>query len=382
MNMKSYLVVGCGFYGAVFARVLAEHGYKVNLIDKRNHIAGNCFTKTVDNIPVHMYGPHAFHTNSFDVWSFLNRFCDFNDFKLQIKVSHKHNIYSFPINLFTLNQLYGVSNPAEAKKILNKLKKPMKAKNFESYIVSNLGPDIYSIFFEGYTRKQWNINPSELSDSVAKRIPIRFDYNDYYFNDKYQGIPIGGYTKLFENMLDHKNIQIDLNCDFFSNRKELEKGFKKIIYSGKIDELLDYKHGLLEYRSLKFETKKFAKTFQGNSIINYTENNVPYTRIVEHKYFAQINQEKTIITYEYPDDYDGKKIPFYPMPTDKNKQTYQKYKSDAEKLDKYVIGGRLGRYVYLNMDQVIAMALKDSEVELWKNKKKLKKYNLTKTFTN
>ena len=367
--MKSYLVVGCGFYGAVFSRILAEAGYKVDLIDKRKHIAGNCYTEKISNIPVHKYGPHAFHTNSLEVWDFLRRFSNFNDFKLQIKVNHKNNIYSFPINLFTLNQLYGVTTPSEAKNVIRKMKKTCKSKNFASYILSNLGSEIYNIFFEGYTKKQWNINPAELSDTVAKRIPIRYEYNDYYFNDKYQGIPIGGYTNLFENMLDHKNINIILNCDFFENRKDFEKSYKKIVYSGKIDELFDYKYGLLEYRSLRFETKKFAKTFQGNSIINFTEENVPYTRIVEHKYFEQLNQEKTVVTYEFPDNYDDKKIPFYPMPTEKNKIIYTKYKNDSELLDKYIVGGRLGRYIYLNMDQVVAMSLKDAKEEICKKKK-------------
>lgn len=380
--MKSYLIVGCGFYGAVFARVLADAGYKVDIIDKRNHIAGNAYTKLVDNIPIHMYGPHAFHTNSFNVWAFLNRFCEFNDFKLQIKVCHKHNIYSFPINMFTFNQLYGVTSPDEAKNILKKMRKKTKSKNFKSYILSNLGQEIYTIFFEGYTLKQWNIDPFYLSETIAKRVPIRFDFNDNYFADKYQGIPIGGYTALFENMLDHKNINIILDCDFFENKKIFEKNYKKIIYSGKIDELFNYKHGVLSYRSLKFETKKYSKTFQGNSIINYTEQSVPYTRIVEHKYFAQLNQDKTVITYEYPDNYDDKKTPFYPVPTDNSKLIYDKYKCELDKCDKYIVGGRLGRYMYLNMDQVVGMALKDSEVELWKNKKKMKKFNIIKKYMN
>lgn len=368
--MRNYLVVGCGLYGSVFGRALAEAGYKVTIIDKRNHIGGNCYTENIDNIPVHKYGPHAFHTNSKDVWQFVNRFANFNDFKLQIKVNYKNNIYSFPINLFTLNQLYGVANPVEARGVLAKLKSKSKKKNFETHILCNLGREIYAIFFEGYTKKQWNLDPAILSDSVAKRIPIRFDYNDYYFNDLYQGIPIGGYTPLFENMLDHKNINLVKSVDFFEHRKEFEKEYRQIIYSGKVDELLDYKYGLLEYRSLNFETKKYNKTFQGNSIINYTEESIPYTRIVEHKYFAKINQEKTIVTYEYPQDYDGKNTPFYPLPTQKNKILYEKYKKDVDNMSKYIVGGRLGRYIYLNMDQVIAMSLKDSREEICKKRTK------------
>lgn len=364
MKKNHYLIVGAGFYGAVFARILADAGHSVTVVDKRNHIAGNCYTKIEDNIPVHMYGPHAFHTNSLDVWQFLNRFAVFNDFKLQIKVEYKNKMYSFPINLFTLNQVYGVTTTQQAKNYIEKLKIKTGDGNFKSYILNNLGQQLYEIFFEGYTKKQWNIDPELLPESIAKRVPIRYEYNDFYFTDKYQGVPIGGYTSLFENMLDHENIKIELNTDFFLNKKEIEKHSHKIIYSGKIDQLFDYRYGLLEYRSLSFKHEKLNSTYQGNSIINFTEESVPYTRIVEHKYFAQMDQEKTIITYEYPENYDESKIPFYPFPTQRNAELYQQYKILGESLDKYIIGGRLGRYIYLNMDQVVAMALKDAKEEV------------------
>lgn len=364
--MKNYLVVGCGLYGSVFARHLADAGHKVLIIDKRSHIAGNCYTEKKHNIHVHKYGPHCFHTNSSDVWSFVNKFSDFNDFKLKVKVCHKNNFYSFPINLFTLNQIYGITSEKEAKTILNKVKVKTNKKNFKSFVLKQLGHEIYNIFYEGYTLKQWNIPAEQLDVSVAKRIPIRFDFNDYYFTDTYQGIPIKGYTNLFENILDHENIKISLNTDFFENRQEFEQSFDKIVYTGKLDELFEYKYGVLGYRSLRFEEKTFNKTFLGNSIINYTEQNVPYTRIVEHKYFDKLNQDKTIITYEYPEDYDISKIPFYPLPCNKNKKLYEKYKNLVDNLKNYIIGGRLGRYTYLNMDQVIAMAMKDVKEEICK----------------
>ena len=316
--MKNYLVVGCGLYGAVFARKLAENNCKVYLIDKRSHIAGNCYTENMEGIPVHKYGPHAFHTNSEKVWNFVNQFAIFNDFKLQVKVNFEGKIYSFPVNLFTLNQLYGITTPSEAKKLLKEVSVNCKPTNFKNFVLNSVGQKIYDVFYHGYTTKQWNKDTSELPASIAKRIPVRFEYNDFYFTDKFQGIPEGGYTTLFEKMLDHKNIKVDLNVDFFENRKSLEKRFDKIIYSGKIDELFDYRFGLLEYRSLKFKFKSLKGTFQGNSIINYNSIDVPYTRIVEHKFFANLQSDRTVISYEYPDDYNSKKIPFYPIETEEN----------------------------------------------------------------
>lgn len=357
----SYLIVGSGLYGATFARILAENNKKVFIIEKRNHIGGNCYTEKIDGINVHKYGPHAFHTNSEKVWEFINRFSEFNDFKLKVKVNYKDNFYSFPINLFTLNQIYGITNQKEARSILSKIIVRNKKRNFKNYVLSKVGRELYNIFYEGYSKKQWGVDPELLPISIAKRIPIRYDFNDYYFSDKYQGIPINGYTNLFENILDHKNIKIKTDVNFFENKKEFEKSFSKIIYSGKIDELFDYKFGLLDYRSLKFVEESHEKTIQGNSIINYTSLNVPYTRIVEHKYFENKNIENTIITYEYPEKYNGNNIPFYPINNLKNKNKYNKYRKLSDENEQYVIGGRLGRYMYLNMDQTIAMAIKDAE---------------------
>ena len=356
----SYLIVGSGLYGATFARVLAENNKKVFVIDKLEHIGGNCYTEKVNGINVHKYGPHAFHTNSDKVWEFVNNFSEFNDFKLKVKVNYKDNFYSFPINLFTLNQIYGIRNQTEAKSILSKIIIRNKKSNFKNFVISKVGRELYEIFYEGYTKKQWDIEPENLPATIAKRIPIRYDFNDYYFTDKYQGIPINGYTNLIENILDHKNIKIQTKIDFHENKNEFNKNFKTIIYSGKIDELFDYKYGLLDYRSLKFVEETHNKTFQGNSIINYTSYNIPYTRIIEHKYFENKNKENTVITYEYPQKYDGNNIPFYPINTQTNNYKFSKYRELSKKYSQYIIGGRLGRYLYLNMDQTIAMALKDA----------------------
>jgi len=360
-----YLIIGSGLYGSTVARILADFGEKVLLIDKRNHIGGNCYTEKIDGIDVHKYGPHCFHTNSEKVWQFLNRFTKFNDFKLQVKVNYNNKIYSFPINLFTLNQLYKIQNPKEAKAFFKKKKKLNIQNNFEEYIISNLGEEIYHLFYKGYTKKQWGKDPADLDVSLAKRIPIRLDYNDFYFTDKYQGVPVDGYTKMFENMLDHPNIKVQLDCDYFENKKDFIN--HKKVYSGKIDEFFDYKHGFLEYRSLKFDIKKFKKTYQGNSIINYCNESVPYTRITEHKYFSQSNKENTVVSFEYSVNHTDKNIPFYPMMDQKNKESFQKYWDDARK-ENVLFGGRLGRYTYLNMDQVVAMAMKDCEEKLCQRK--------------
>lgn len=355
------LVVGCGMYGTVVARKLAERGADVTIIDKRSHIAGNCYSECVNKIYVHKYGPHAFHTNNKKIWDFVSSFAEFNDFKLKVLVNKNENIYSFPINLLTLNQVLGISNYIDAIKFLESCKKNEISNNFKEFVVNNVGKELYEIFYEGYTKKQWNKNPEDLPASIAKRIPVRLNFYDYYFEDKYQGIPIDGYTNLFENMLDHQNIKIILNTDFFINKKELENNFDFVFYSGKIDEFFEYRHGLLEYRSLRFEEKELCHTLQGNAQINYADISIPYTRIVEHKYFHDQTIKNSVVTYEYPDDYDIGKIPYYPIESEYNKQIYCKYQELASLESKYIFGGRLGRYTYLNMDQVIGMAFNDVE---------------------
>lgn len=362
--MSRYLVVGSGLYGSVFARRLAESGHRVTVLESRDHIGGNCFSEKMDGINVHRYGPHAFHTNSDRVWDFVRRFSAFNTFRLRVKVFHGGQYYSFPVNLFTLNQLYGVTTPREASSKLRELGVPgLKGDDFKSHVLRSVGEKMYRIFFEGYTRKQWNLDPSKLSASVAKRIPVRLDFNDLYFTDRHQGVPVDGYTALFERMLDHRRIKVETSVDFFSDRAFFERRYARIVYSGKVDELYGYCHGTLGYRSLRFKLKRASGTLQGAPIINYTESKVPHTRAVEYKYFDQTDTGRTVVSYEYPEDFGPGKIPFYPVPAEENRLVYEKYKAMAEGDGRYLVGGRLGRYQYLNMDQVIGMALVDADRE-------------------
>lgn len=362
MNLK-FLVVGSGLYGSVLAHELAKKGYFVDVIDKRNHIGGNCYTETKNNIPVHKYGPHIFHTNDNKIWAYMENLAKFNHKKQHTKAIYQNKLYSFPINLFTLNQVYGCLTPEEAKVILeNKKIHIPDPKNLEEFCLANIGKELYEIFIKGYTKKQWNKDPVELPISIIKRIPIRLNYNDRYFNDKYEGIPQNGYTEIFEKLLDHPKIKLSLNTDFFSNKEFFIRNYKKIIYSGKVDQFFNYAYGMLEYRSLKFEEEYHKHDYQGNSIINYTDENVPYTRIFESKYFHDENVEGSWITKEYPQDYDVQEgnEPYYPVPTKANKEIYEKY-TKIMKDDKFIFGGRLGKYQYYNMDQVVASALAQSE---------------------
>lgn len=357
------LIVGSGLYGSVLAQELARKGYFVDVIDKRNHIGGNCYTELKNNIPVHKYGPHIFHTNDLKIWQYMKKFVKFNDKKQHTKVFYKDRLYSFPINLFTLNQIYGCLTPTEAKYVLEDKKLLIEnPKNLEEFCLANIGRELYEIFIKGYTKKQWNKDPKELPISIIKRIPIRMTYDDRYFNDKFEGIPEKGYTEFFEKALDHNKIKVFLNTDFFENKEFYMNNYSKIIYSGKIDQFFNYSCGLLEYRSLKFEEEYYEHNYQGNSIINYTDEKIPYTRIYESKFFHDESVEGSWITKEYPQDYDPQEgnEPYYPIPTEKNKEVYEKYIS-LIKTDKVIFGGRLGKYQYYNMDQVVASALVQAE---------------------
>jgi len=351
-----FLIVGCGLFGSTFANKAKAKGYKCIIIDSRNHIGGNCYTEEIEKIHIHKYGPHVFHTNNLEIWEYINQFAKFNNYINRPKVNFKNKIYSFPINLFTFHQLWGVNTPKEAEQKLNEVKVQIKnPSNLEEWILSQVGEEIYYTFIYGYTKKQWQTDPKNLPSSIIKRLPIRTNFNDSYFFDKYQGIPIGGYTKMIQNMLE--NVEIILNENYFDKRDYWNSKAKTIIFTGKIDEFYEYKYGKLEYRSLKFETQKFLiKDFQGNAVINYTEENVPYTRIIEHKHFEFGNQEYTYVTKEYPDEWSKDKIPYYPINNDKNNEIYKKYKNLSKKTD-IIFGGRLAEYKYYDMHQIIGSAL-------------------------
>lgn len=358
-----FLIVGAGIFGSVFARQALNNGYSCMVIDKRSHIAGNCYTETKNGINIHKYGPHAFHTNSKKIWSYVNTFADFNNYQHRIKVNYDSKIYSFPINLLTLYQLFGVSNPNEAREHINSARvRNDKPNNLEEFALDKVGKEIYEIFIKGYTSKQWNKDPRDLPPSIIKRIPIRLDFNDNYFEDQYQGIPIGGYTKMFENILHQ--IPTHLDVDYFKDRDKFDSMAHKIVYTGAIDEFFNYELGELEWRSLRFEEVELdTKDYQGSSIINYTSENIPHTRIVEHKHFENKSAPTTIITKEYPQNYSSGLEKFYPVNTKVNMDIYHKYKSKINN-KKYIFGGRLAEYKYYDMHQVFGSALSCAEKEL------------------
>lgn len=363
MKKYDYLIVGAGLFGSVFAFEMNKKGYKCLVIDKRKHIAGNCFTEKKENIDVHSYGPHIFHTNNLNIWNYINQFSEFNHFINRPKVNYKNNLFSFPINLFTLYQLWNIKTPQEAYEKLEKSKiKIANPNNLEEWILSQVGEEIYKIFFYGYTKKQWGCEPKDLPSFIIKRLPIRLTMDDNYFNDCYQGIPKNGYTTIFEKMLD--KIEIKLNTDFLQEKQKLQKTANKIVYTGALDELFDYKYGNLEWRSLKFETEVLnIKDHQGNAIINYSEEDIPYTRITEHKHFTFSNESKTIITKEYPEKWKINKEKYYPINNEKNNKLQEKYRNDIN-FNKYIIGGRLADYKYYDMHQVIASALHKVQNEI------------------
>jgi UDP-galactopyranose mutase len=354
-----FLIVGSGLFGSTFAQQANERGYRCLIIDKRSHIGGNCYTENVEGINVHKYGPHIFHTSDKRIWDYVNRFAEFNNFVNRPKVNYEGNVYSFPINLFTLYQLFGVKTPEEAESVLEKVRiHNTSPRNLEEWILSQVGEEIYQKFIYGYTKKQWGRDPKELPSSIIKRLPIRLTYDDNYFSDTYQGIPIGGYTKMIENM--QKGIEIRLGVDFFTDRRELEKIAKTIVFTGAIDEFFNYSLGSLEYRSLKFETQfmEDVPDYQGNAIINYTEESVPFTRICEHKHFEFGRSKSTVITREYPDNWVVGKERYYPVNNSENNIRYVEYKKMADSLgEKYIFGGRLAEYKYYDMHQVIGSAL-------------------------
>jgi UDP-galactopyranose mutase len=362
LSQYDYLIVGSGLFGAVFAHEAHKKGKKCLVIDKRNHKGGNVYCEQIEDINVHKYGAHIFHTNDKDIWDYVNQFVEFNRYTNSPVAFYKDEVYNLPFNMNTFNQLWGVKTPEEAK---TKIEEQVKSsgitnpKNLEEQAISLVGIDIYEKLIKGYTEKQWGRKATELPAFIIKRLPVRFTYDNNYFNDKYQGIPIGGYNNLIDGLLD--GIEVRLNVDFFTQREELTRLADKIVFTGKIDEYYNNQFGSLEYRSLKFETKTLDQTnFQGNAVINYTESQIPYTRIIEHKHFEFGTQKKTVITYEYPDEWSLGKESYYPVNDDKNNAIYNQYKKLSEKDDSVIFGGRLAEYKYYDMHQIIASALKKS----------------------
>ncbi len=374
MNKYDYLIVGAGLYGATFARIMADNGKRCLVIDKREHIAGNIYTENQNGINVHKYGAHIFHTSDDEVWEFASRFTTFNRYTNSPIANYNGEIFSMPFNMYTFNKMWGVATPEEAE---NKLKQQRQEAldmlngrepaNLEEQAISLIGRDIYEKLVKGYTEKQWGRKATELPGFIIKRLPVRLTYDNNYFNDKYQGIPMGGYTLMVEKMLDSELIEVRLGVDYLldSNRSELEACADKIIYTGMIDEFFDYCYGPLEYRSLKFETEVMPEVdnFQGNAVVNYTDDKTKYTRIIEHKHFEFNNCSGTVVTREYPSSWERGDEPYYPMNDEKNNELYQKYSKLASKKSTNVFfGGRLGKYKYYDMDDVILEAMKDARL--------------------
>jgi len=367
-----YLVVGAGLYGAVFAQKAKEAGKSVLVIDKRDNIAGNVYTKEMEGIHVHIYGAHIFHTNNKEVWDYITRFAEFNRFTNSPVANYKGELYSLPFNMYTFNKMWGVITPEEAAAKIEEQKKAAgitEPKNLEEQAISLVGTDIYEKLVKGYTEKQWGRPCHELPAFIIKRLPVRLTFDNNYFNALYQGIPVGGYTKMVANLLD--GIEVRLGVDYLENKEELDALADKVVYTGAIDAYFDYKLGALEYRSVRFETEVLDKpNFQGNAAVNYTDSESPYTRIIEHKWFefgkdAEGNDlPKTVISREYSSEWKLGDEPYYPVNDEKNGALYAQYKELAEKEEGIIFGGRLGEYKYYDMDAVIASALAMADREL------------------
>ena len=361
-----YLIVGAGLFGAVFAHEAVKAGKTVLVVDKRPHIAGNVYTEDVEGIHVHKYGAHIFHTNNRTVWNYVNQFAEFNRFTNSPVANYHGELYSLPFNMYTFNKMWGVVTPDEAAAKIEEQRKAAgitNPKNLEEQAISLVGTDIYEKLIKGYTEKQWGRPCTELPAFIIKRIPVRLTFDNNYFNALYQGIPVGGYTKMVANML--QGIEVRLSCDYLKNKKELDKLADKVIYTGPVDAYFNYDLGPLEYRSIRFETEVLDKpNFQGNAAVNYTDRETPWTRIIEHKWFEfgkdaeGNNLPKTVISREYSSEWKVGDEPYYPVNDEKNSKLYKEYKALADKEYKVIFGGRLGEYKYYDMDAVIDGALK------------------------
>ena len=358
-----YLIVGAGLFGAVFAHEANKVGKKCLVIDKRNHIGGNIYTENVNDINVHKYGAHIFHTSDKKIWEYINEFAEFNNYINSPVAKYKDELYNLPFNMNTFSKMWGITTPQEAKDIIASqiadlnIKEP---KNLEEQALSLVGTDVYEKLIKGYTEKQWGRDCKELPSFIIKRLPLRFIYDNNYFNDRYQGIPVGGYTAIIEKMLEGADVK--LNVNYLENREELNAVADKIIYTGMIDQYYDYKFGVLEYRSVRFETEEIdMENYQGNAVVNYTEREIPYTRIIEHKHFEFGKQPTTVISREYSSEWKKGDEPYYPVNNDRNNELFEQYKDYAKNEEKVVFGGRLGNYKYYDMDKVIIAALEMSE---------------------
>ena len=362
-----YLIVGAGFFGSICAYELTKAGYRCLVVDKRNHIAGNCYTENQDNINIHTYGPHIFHTSNEKTWEWINQFVSFNNFTYRPVANYKGETYSLPFNMWTFSKLWNVTHPDQAKRIIDQQSIEInEPKNLEEQAIKLVGKDVYEKLIKGYTAKQWRKDPKELPKEIIKRLPVRFTYDNNYFNDKYQGIPIGGYTQIFEKLLE--GIEVRLGVDYFQD--ELPK-HNKVIYTGPIDRFYNYKYGELEYKTTRFDHKKIPDdNYQGIAVMNYTDDPPDFTRVIEHKHFENSQSSVTWVTWEYPIEYKAEITePMYPVNDEINNKKYSQYKELADQEKNIIFGGRLAEYKYYDMHQVIESALNFTHNELKKNNK-------------
>lgn len=362
--MYDILIVGAGPYGSTVAYEAKKRGLKCLVVEKRDHIGGNIYTKNINGINVHYYGAHIFHTSNKEIWNYVNQFAEFNHYINSPLANYKNKLYNLPFNMNTFYQMWGTKTPAEALAKIEEQKTKhnyTNPSNLEEQALMLVGEDIYFKLIKGYTEKQWGLQATEIPAFIIRRIPVRLRYDNNYFNDPYQGIPIGGYTAIIEKMLE--GIEIQLNTDFLSDKNRFESMAKKIVYTGEIDRYFDYKYGQLDYRSLRFEHQVLENTdnFQGNAVVNYTEREVPYTRIIEHKHFEFGEQKTTVISKEYSEEYKDGTDPYYPINDERNNELFARYKKLADSKKNIHFGGRLGEYKYYDMDKVIASALSNCE---------------------
>jgi UDP-galactopyranose mutase len=360
--MYDYLVVGAGLSGATFAHLAARAGRRVVVVDRRPHLAGNAFTDRVGGVDVHRYGAHIFHTNDRPVWEFVTSFGEFLPYCHRVRVRHGDRLYPFPVNLMTLHQVFGVTTPAEAEAVLAAERRPVEhPANLEEYALAQVGERLYRLFVRGYTTKQWGREPRDLPASILKRIPVRLTHEDAYFADRYQGVPADGYTALVARMLE--GIPVELGVDYHALAGRLAA--RTVVYTGPVDRFFDYAYGRLEYRSLRFDHRVLdMPDFQGTAVVNYAEAEVPYTRVVEHRHFTGAEPERTVVTYEYPAAYEAGGEPYYPVNDDANTAVYRKYRAAADRLAGVLFLGRLARYAYFDMHQVVAAAIKAAAAEV------------------